>query len=404
MSHSEPERSDDRKSQLQRWWWQGVDAVRGEAAVERALRSLEQPPDAASGAAEGTPSSFSPALILAVGKAAAGMALGARSVLGERAEMLVATKHGHVDDRLHRDATLQVFECGHPIPDAGSIEAGEALWAAVRALSDDADLLLLVSGGASAICEVLKPGVSLDELIALNRRLMAGGDDIVAINRQRLALSESKAGGLLSGFGGRHVEVLGISDVPDARFATLGSGIGDCSRIDTGPSARSWCQRIIGSNHIARERVQAAVEADGLNVISNSETLYDDVERVAEACARELENGPDGVYIWGGEPTVVLPENPGEGGRNQALALLLARHMSGRDDLDAIVAGTDGSDGPTDAAGAIVDGGTWQRGREPDRALNEADSGCYLESIGQRFHTGPTGTNVMDLLIARKGR
>ena len=100
----------------------------------------------------------------------------------------------------------------------------------------------------------------------------------------------------------------------------------------------------------------------------------------------------------GGEPTVVLPPEPGQGGRNQALGLALAREIAGLPGLTVVVGGTDGSDGPTDAAGAVVDGATW--GPDAAEALARADSGPYLAEHGALLRTGPTGTNVMDLLIA----
>jgi hydroxypyruvate reductase len=104
--------------------------------------------------------------------------------------------------------------------------------------------------------------------------------------------------------------------------------------------------------------------------------------------------------IFGGEPTVLLPETPGKGGRNQALALELAREIAGVEGLTVVVGGTDGTDGPTDAAGGIVDGDTWGPGAE--QALSEADSGTYLGRHNALLETGPTGTNVMDLLVAVK--
>ena len=102
--------------------------------------------------------------------------------------------------------------------------------------------------------------------------------------------------------------------------------------------------------------------------------------------------------VFGGEPTVVLPERPGRGGRNQALALALAREIAGQPGLTVIVGGTDGTDGPTDAAGAIVNGETWSE--DALAYLDNADSGSFLKKAGALLVTGPTGTNVMDLLIA----
>jgi hydroxypyruvate reductase len=113
-----------------------------------------------------------------------------------------------------------------------------------------------------------------------------------------------------------------------------------------------------------------------------------------------LRHAPPGVHILGGEPTVVLPPDPGQGGRNQALALALSREISGMLNLAVLVGGTDGTDGPTEAAGGLIGGATWRE--EGTRALKSADSGRFLEAYDALFTTGPTGTNVMDLLVALK--
>ena len=107
-----------------------------------------------------------------------------------------------------------------------------------------------------------------------------------------------------------------------------------------------------------------------------------------------------GVYIWGGEPTVILPDNPGQGGRNQSLALAISEHLLGRNNITLLVAGTDGSDGPTTAAGGLVDGNTFDRAEAAHKALQRADAGPYLAEQHSLFVTGPTNTNVMDLAIA----
>ena len=109
-----------------------------------------------------------------------------------------------------------------------------------------------------------------------------------------------------------------------------------------------------------------------------------------------------GLYVYGGEPTVVLPENPGHGGRNQALALEIARFIRTRSDIVGLVAGTDGTDGPTDEAGAFVDGETYLKLPGTEKAQKRADSGAYLARTGDLIFTGPTGTNVMDLAIFLK--
>ena len=128
---------------------------------------------------------------------------------------------------------------------------------------------------------------------------------------------------------------------------------------------------------------------------TNTETLYGDIVDIAAQVAAQ--STTKGLHLFGGEPTTVLPPNPGRGGRNQALALTLARHIEGQDNVTILVGGTDGTDGPTTAAGAIVDGTTWGTGAQS--ALDRADSGPYLEAREALLVTGPTGTNVMDLVL-----
>jgi len=301
--------------------------------------------------------------------------------------------------------SLQSTIIGHPIPDEQSLLAGREILDQVSELPAGSRLLVLVSGGASSLVEVLKPGVSLSELEALNTELVASGLSIEQINERRRALSLIKDGRLLDAFEGHSVDVLGISDVPQSDFATLGSGIGDVARLaDSGKPVLNSAV-MIGSNQLCREAVQACAEKKALPVIENSECLYDDVHVLARQCIERLKAGQSGIYIWGGEPTVVLPDAPGEGGRNQALGLLAARLIDGLDNLTIIVAGTDGTDGPTIAAGALVDGGSYARAGDralADAALADANAGAFLEQTGDRFISGPTGTNVMDLVIAIK--
>ena len=121
---------------------------------------------------------------------------------------------------------------------------------------------------------------------------------------------------------------------------------------------------------------------------------------LARAIGPELRDAAPGVYIWGGEPTIILPDNPGKGGRNQSLALALSEYLSGSNNISLLVAGTDGTDGPTSAAGGLVDGDTFADPEAARQALQQANAGTYLEQQASLFVTGPTNTNVMDLAIA----
>ncbi len=355
-------------------WQAGVDAVDGHASVSRALHTRTVPP---------------PDRILAVGKAAAAMTRAALDFFGPL-PALVVTKDGH-GQGLPGD--VEVIEAAHPVPNERSLAGGRALRRAVADMPDGSRLLLLVSGGASSLAEDLLAGKSLDDLAALNGRLLADGLDITAMNAERRKISLLKGGGLLAGFGGAAVEVLAISDVPGDDIAVIGSGIGAAPEN----AAFAHDVEIVAANAVARQAAVDEAERRGLAVLHCAEGLHDPLPDLATTWGPRLRTMGSGAIILGGEPTVVLPETPGRGGRNQALALALAEHIAGTD-VTLVVGGTDGTDGPTEDAGGVVDGSTWGPGAAG--ALARADSGHFLADHGALLTTGPTGTNVMDLLVA----
>ena len=358
-------------------WQAAIDAVSGRQAV---LNALDADPV------------FKPDLIMAVGKAAAGMCAGACERF-PHCPALVVTKYDHVDDELCAAGNIEFIESGHPIPDQNSLLAGNALLERVNAMPDDSRLLMLVSGGASALAEALPEDMSLENLQAIADEMIAGGKTIGEINARRKQTSLIKDGKLIEAFNGVELRVYAISDVEGDGIATIGSGLGDCHRARVPARAR-----VIGSNTIARDEAAHRAGELGYAVKISEETLYGDVFDLAVRLGPTLQSAASGVYIFGGEPTVVLPDSPGRGGRNQSLALALAEYIEGRDDITILVAGTDGTDGPTDAAGGLVDGDTWRENARD--ALEQADAGTYLEQNDSLFVTGPTSTNVMDLAIA----
>ena len=363
-------------------WNAAIAAVSGYQAVANAL---------------GADNDFHPDLVLAVGKAAAGMCRGALDNLPS-CDALVVTKYDHADADILARERVTVVEAAHPIPDQRSLEAGQALLERMRSMPVDSRVLLLVSGGASALAEGLPEGMSLADLQAIADEMIAGGKTIAQINARRKQTSLIKDGKLVEAFRGAEIRVYAISDVEGDGIDTIGSGLGDCHRARTVASSR-----IIASNQIARDQAaQKAVEL-GLTVRLNEESLYGDVFELAPVIGRQLQRAEPGVYIWGGEPTVILPDDPGRGGRNQSLALALAEYIAGRQDINLLVAGTDGTDGPTIAAGGLVDGRTWSDPGAARLALQKADAGSYLEQHNSLFVTGPTNTNVMDLVIAIVG-
>ena len=360
-------------------WRAAVDAVSGRQAVLNAL-DADDP--------------FEPDLIVAVGKAASGMTLGALERFPECAA-LVVTKYEHTDPELGAAAKVQVIESAHPIPDENTLRAGSALLERLHSMPADSRVLLLVSGGASALAEALPEDMTLGDLRRMTDDMIATGKTIAQINARRKETSLIKDGKLIEAFGGSEIRVYAISDVEGDGIETIGSGLGDCRRARV--PARS---RIIASNTIARERAEQRALELGYEIRLNAESLYGDVFELATKISEKLASAAPGAYLWGGEPTVVLPQNPGRGGRNQSLALALAEGIAGRGDVSILVAGTDGTDGPTEAAGGLVDGQTWADPAAASAALARADAGTYLEQHDSLFVTGPTNTNVMDLAIA----
>jgi hydroxypyruvate reductase len=354
----------------------GVAAVRGDAAVRQALDTGLPAPDA----------------IVAVGKAASSMAEPAALAYPD-APVLIVTKYGHADDAPSR---AEVIEAAHPVLDENSLKAGARLLEFVSTCPKGSHLLMLVSGGASALAEAPEDGLDLVGLKERAREMLGSGADIHAMNAVRKTLSRIKGGKLLSHFRGARVTTLAISDVQGDDLGVIGSGIGDAL-----PDAEfTFAPQIAASNAIARQAVIRAAHDLGLATETDAETLYDDIAELGPRLGAAIKAAPSGLHLWGGEPTVVLPPNPGSGGRNQALAAMIAREIAGSTGITVLVAGTDGTDGPTDAAGAIVDGSTWTDAGID--ALRRADTGPWLDARGALLRTGPTGTNVMDLVIALK--
>lgn len=361
---------------IEQAWRAGTEAVKGERAVAAAAQDS---------GIQG------PLRVVAVGKAAPSMLLGLLQAGVDVSEAIVVTKEGHSDERLAALKYVTQIEAPHPVPDQRSLDAGVALQQFVDTSGTEDHLLLLVSGGASALAELLIEGETLESLQQKTQALLAAGADIGQINEQRRSLSRIKGGGLCAQCSAQVTSWM-LSDVEGDEPNVIGSGIGVL--------ADSSCQRIVASNAIARAAVLDKLRAEGAQVVCNEESLYGDVHAVADHVVAQISAGPPGIYIFGGEPTVVLPEHPGEGGRNQALALSLGLRL-GDTGVVGLVAGTDGTDGPTLAAGGWF-GRVTPEAQAAQQALEAADSGRYLRETGQVFVTGPTGTNVMDLLVAVK--
>ncbi|MGH8250814.1 MAG: DUF4147 domain-containing protein [Steroidobacteraceae bacterium] len=333
--------------------------------------------------------------VLAIGKAAASMTQGALDALGTRLQRgLVVAPEGSLPLELLRHPGLRCLESAHPLPDQRSLDAGQAALGFAAATRPGSRVLLLISGGASALIEVPAPGVTLAQLRELYRRAQAEALDIEALNARRRALSSIKGGKLSSLFRDCRVEGLMISDVPRDDPEVLGSG------LLAAPGLRTT---LVGSMDDALDAVVRAASARGLTVSRAAARLQGDAEAAALHICHELAVGAANLQVWGGETVVRLPAEPGRGGRCQHLAVAAALAIAGHPALLLLAAGTDGRDGASEDAGAIVDGATLERaldcGFEPAAALAAADTGSLLEAAGDLVHTGRTGTNVGDVVL-----
>jgi glycerate 2-kinase len=365
-----------------------LDAVDGRGAVRRALARES------AGAADRWRA-------FAVGKAAASMWCGASDALGPRLDGgLVIVPDGDVFAAQARALGAEVLHAAHPFPDARSLAAGARLLDAVARLPEGVQPLFLISGGSSSLVEVLRDGVDLAQARALGAAGLAEGVPIGELNRRRATVSQLKGGGLTARLQARPALALFISDVPADDPAVIGSGL-----LAARPGDRVE-RRIVASLAQALDAVEAEAQRDGLAVTRLANRLDGEAAAQGERLARLLVAGPAGLLLAGGETTVTLPVNPGRGGRNQQLALAAAMQLAGRSDVALLACGTDGIDGASPDAGALVDGGTCagirDAGLDPSRQLASADAGTALEAAGDLVHTGPTGTNVCDIVLGLK--
>lgn len=381
-----------------------------------------------------------PVWLCAIGKAAESMALGAREALDNAClGGLLITKQGHLSRHRLAGSGIECMVGGHPIPTPDSLGAGARLSAALREAPPDATALFLISGGTSSLVEVAADGLGCDELRRMNHWLLASGLPIDAVNLVRKSVSRIKGGGLLTALAGRPVRLLAISDVPGDDPGVIGSGLlvpqmdlrARVTRLDLPGWLADWVARglaqreregiaahgsgavvappteLVATLTAAKTAVAAAAEQAGLPVRLHRTLIEGDATRCGHRLARALIEDDPGLHIWGGETTVRLPARAGRGGRNQQLALAAAIEIAGRGDCSLLSVGTDGTDGPTEDAGALVDGGTLERaaraGFDADTSLERADAGHLLEASGDLIRTGPTGTNVMDLILGLTG-
>jgi hydroxypyruvate reductase len=403
----------------------GLASVEGRSSSAKAIACLEPP---------------GLVRLIAIGKSASAMTWGALDQWGEHIERgLLVTRYGYGDDKLAARAGFRQIESGHPIPDQRSLDAGDALLEFIALTPPSATLLMLISGGASSLVENIRPGMTLVDLQEANRWLLGSGLDIESVNMVRQRLSLIKGGRLRYEIGKRRCIALYISDVPGDDPALIGSGLlsdppatelpaglpewlSEATNCDKKPvrSGGGTVEHIIIANlDAALQGCEVRARALGYEVTRHEDRLSGDVRTCASRIVNGLSKGGPGIHLWGGEATIVLPVSPGRGGRCQHLALSCALRLKPDSGHLILCAASDGCDGPgagdsvgagqhmTEDAGGLVDAQTiargMQRGADPRGCLARADAGGFLAASGDLISTGPTGTNVTDLIIGLAG-
>jgi glycerate 2-kinase len=372
--------------------------------------------------------------LLGIGKASEAMTFAAAETLTHFTDALAITKHasGRTLER------VAVIEGGHPSPDERSVEAGEAALKFVSELNEDDLLICLISGGGSALMTVPQTGISLADIQALTRELLACGASINEINLVRSKLDRVKGGGLGRTTKAKIISLI-LSDVLGNPLEIIASGP-TVSNSKTNSEARSILERynllekipvsimktlesdnlmsvqgqahalqniIIGDIHTAMQAALKQAQAEGFDSEIIDPNLHGKAREVGAKLVKRLKEekqNRDHLFclIAGGEATVTI-SGSGKGGRNQELALAAVKPLDGVQDVLLISLATDGDDGPTDAAGAVVNGETRQRAEKlglfATDYLSRNDSYTYFESIGDLVKSGYTGTNVNDLLF-----
>jgi hydroxypyruvate reductase len=388
-------------------------------------------------------------LVVGGGKAALPMALACEELLGPRiSDGLVITKRGQGEGR--RPRRIQVLEAGHPVPDAGGVRATARMLALLSGLDEQDLVLCLISGGGSALMTLPVPGVSLAHLEQVNDLLLAAGAPIEAVNAVRKHLSQLKGGRLAALAAPARVGSLILSDVVGNPLDVIASGptAPDSSTFDAAlavlqrfgllaevpppvlehlragaagereetlkpgdPRLARVDNAIVGSNARAAAAAAARARELGFSALVLSTHVQGEareVARVYAAVLRELALAGrplprPACVVAGGETTVTLRRRGGRGGRNQELALAAALDLQGLRDVALVALATDGTDGPTDAGGALADGSTVARARalglEPRAHLDGNDAYPLFEALGDLLLLGPTGTNVNDITL-----
>lgn len=388
---------------------------------------------------------FDRIVCVGAGKASGKMAMALEQQLGARLSSgLVAIK----DHSGCRTKKIQLLETSHPLPTNRSVQAAKRIVTLARSLTRRDLLVALISGGASSLLAAPALGLTLRDKKHTTSLLLRCGATIQEMNTVRKHLSAIKGGQLAASTSATIVSIV-LSDVMGDDLATIGSGLtapdpttfqdardilqkyqlwskvpspvrghiekGLCGRIlDTPKPKSSVFARahyvLVGNNRLAAEAIVQQAKSEGLNPLLLTTTLEGEACEVGSmigAIAREIQSSGHPVrrpacLLWGGEPTVTV-QGKGKGGRAQELVLSAATRIAGLSNMYVAGFGTDGRDGPTDMAGAIVDGRTIERalkkGLDPLHLLANKDSYEFFKKVHGHIHTGPTGTNVNDVYL-----
>jgi hydroxypyruvate reductase len=385
-------------------------------------------------------------LVVGAGKATAAMAQAVEGLLGDRITAgLISVKYGHTRP-LRR---IETVEAGHPLPDASGLSASRRIMALLTGARSADLVLVLLSGGGSALLPLPAPGLSLEDKQAATDLLLAREATIQEINAVRKHLSAIKGGRLAQSAAPAALVTLALSDVVGDAPEVIASGptvpdtttFADClaimrkfaiepllpprvrAHLEAGAAGRreetpkadthGWSHthhRIVGSNRLALEAAAREALALGYTPWIYSHQLEGDTHAAARdhaALARQILEGrgpvkPPACLLSGGETTLRL-QGHGQGGRNQEFALTACPAIDGAEAVVLLSAGTDGSDGPTNAAGAFADHTSMQRAKQAgldiQQHLANNDAYPFFQRLGDLLTTGPTGTNVMDMNV-----
>ncbi len=334
--------------------------------------------------------------VLSIGKAAWQMAQVLGSALCRKGiphRGIVLTKYQHSRGSI---PGMIIMEAGHPLPDENSILHTESILRTLESLSPETRLVILLSGGGSALFE--KPlGLSLEELRSQSLALQNSGIGIQELNRWRIQHSAVKGGKALCYIACRRIEAFLVSDIKDNPPELIASGpfYGN-NKADGSPVEH----RIVADNLTFRKLLAEKLHSAGY-AVELDETFFDlTAEAMAQLLTGKLEalNQESGLIILGGECPVEV-NGSGSGGRCTHLALLMAERLAGRTDIGFLALATDGTDGPTDAAGAWVDGATAARVTDLEQSIHQCDSYHALQRAGALIKTGGTGSNVNDVYV-----